>query len=737
MVQGCGLFGDSKKSNTKTKEPTKTTQAAKTTNKPQSNASTKPSIPPVIVETVEPKLEPKEISTKEAHENAIIINAPLNNIQQFFGPMQWVKRSNSYNLAAQSRRIFVYTNDLKKLIHIDLIDDFRNARLDKAQNNLMLSVELKEHKLARYVLSNLLTDPQIEVIKPIEVQSPFHWLSAQQIITWSAQSFQIINIKPDGTLEILYEGASTQLNDVYAHANTLFISQNNSLDLVDQTTHKKTASLSLGRPFQFLGLHNKSLLLGYFDNKDMLYGYQWVNLNETSSQISSLGETHIFESPLSQPVFDETSGFLLGKADSIKIFNTQTQQFLRGTFEDIQSLNTWDLSNNHYILSSNEALFTGQISLDPDAIEHKESIQKLIDKQKNTPLAQIGANKRFNDEYNLIQEHSLYFGSLKREAHLLSSNKLLLLERTQKSQWNAQSTSNLLDDGETILKPVTLNFSDFTHPILKTPIGFFVHSPSTFNVSFISIELNEFIETGINVPHLESWTAIDSEYGPILVTASKRDDKKAKTKYVVQLYLLESPTQFELVHTLKLKTEPLVFALNSESFIVWDGKTASLFDVESFFPSETVQNFLNTTTPDKTKPYTATETLDLSDGIQKAKLTAFRPYGNTGWVLAYSQSEQKPWLVSLSNFADSRPVTDFTLSLSQYWASSFHAEISVLITVSDTGFHFYNVKDLKNPTLHHHWPTQAEWSDISQDDPAICLALKDTNLYCGTPSLSF
>lgn len=743
LLQNCNWFG-SKDSASKSKKPkTATTQkaTANSTKKPDAKTTPKtdpqPTDPPVIIETITPKSEPKEISANEAQENQLQIKAPLTDVRQFFGPMQWVLSQAPYYLTAQSRRVFIYDQDLKPLTHLDLIDDFANARLDIIENNIMVSVELKGHKLARYIISQIQTDPQIEVIKPIEIQTPFLWIDPQHVISWTKQSYQILNIKPDGTLEIIHEGNPAQIDDVLKIQNTLFISHNNSLELLNAVSFKKLASVSIGRPFHFLGQNKNTLLLGYHDQNNDLYGYQWVKLSDDLLQVKKIEDNFIFKDPLHHPVYDNESGFILAERKTsdhkkeLTLFDTKSKNNLRGTFSDINQVSTWHIQNNQYILASLKALHSGQITLDEEALRNKESIQKLIDKQKNTPLAQVGASKRFNDEYNLINESSLQFDHQESQIHLLSGTHLLLLQKNKFDQWSAQSTTNLLNI-DSPLSSFDFNLPSVAQPLLKTPIGFFIYSPTQLSLSFIDVNLNQVIDLPIKVTNLISWTFVDSEYGPLLLISSKKPKAKKNKAYQLEVYLLENTKTFERVHTLDFANEAHVFSFAKDSFVVWDKKNASLYEVNSFFPEDAVESLFNTYDKPKTKPYQASEVIPVTSTALHG-LTAFKPLGQTGWVMAYNPKTSKPWLVSLANLEDSFELQTNSHSLKEYWASSYNPILSVWVQVSANQFSFFNLQNPKTPQAYEPWVKPAKWSDFSPSANQLCLALSDSTLYCGQP----
>jgi hypothetical protein len=107
------------------------------------------------------------------------------------------------------------------------------------------------------------------------------------------------------------------------------------------------------------------------------------------------------------------------------------------------------------------------------------------------------------------------------------------------------------------------------------------------------------------------------------------------------------------------------------------------------------------------------------------------PSFDTLYLLIQSQKQIKIAVLSVFDVNKKAILDDFTLTLGQFYGSTFSKQGRLFILPTEEGTLFFDMTQIMTPKEVAHWPLQSSHADVAGNGESICVALGMEGVYCG------
>lgn len=668
------------------------------------------------------KIQKKDLKVVVAPE--FKVEAPVDVQKRIGGVARFIDADDNYIYLDFPQHFSIYNHQLNLLVSHKI--SYPVVEVKRVEKNNKTYLYLKEETNVLEILE-LKSDPNSHSLSEINsfvVDGNFYWIHPELLVIFLKEKIQFLDFTDPNNIKIINETPVAGVESAFIVKKNLFLSRNGFLDILDLDKFNVTSSVRIGKKFDFLGVvemeGKKKLLLSCLSKENHLQGIQYLQLEDDLSKINDFGEKVVIKDELQDVSVDLTNQIIIGREveepKEIQIYSIPYRRNLRGSLNTESHFLEWKVfGSDLYIVSPKEISIFG-IDLNLGVISQSESIQDFLNQpSQNTPLAQIGAQKKIRDEYALSVKQKLDLMSDSRKVALLNANHLIIVENT-KDETNQKIfvSKNLSQDEFTLSEPTT-SVSTRYDKLLVTSFGLLMHSKLTKEIYFLDTDFSQVKTLPIKVNNLFSWQNFQYEDKEFLALTSF--DKNNNQKYLVSFYELKSPTEINLAHSLSYTQIPFVLYIPETQIIVITNEKMDLYSWDDINQS-------------KSQP-TPEESIDIKALNLDFISIKLSPAKDTLYALTKKKERYVIFVMSLIDIKEHTTLEDFDITPSQFQGSSFSKRGRLFILPSSEGTLFYDMTRLDEVHEVAHWPVPSEYVDLADKGEFICVALGYQGVYCG------
>lgn len=667
---------------------------------------------------------PEKSDLKSAKAPAFTVEAPVDVQKRIGGNARFISADEEFVYLDFPQYFAIYDKALKLLAHNPVAFPVKKVARMVVKDKVYLYLEEENHVFEIFDLQSQTTGDAKQYtlvdVKSFEVDGPFIWVNAKELAVFLKDKIQLLDLSDVNSAKILGNIDLGEVTSGMAFGKYLYLAQPGTLSVIDIETETILSSVRVGKTFGFFGLDKKGskrLLLSILDESGAVTGIQALNLAEDYSGVLDFAETRSLGQPLKESVYDPALALVYGHDANapagLIVYSLAYNLALRGTLADLKDLVSWFVREGVLYLVGGDGVSVNSVLLNEDIIGKHDTIKAAdANAPKAVPLAQVGAEKTVLDEYTL---KSLAVNKLMADSQkvvLLDANHFLTFEQVVGEDSQRIFASENFASDDFTLKEITPDVALSVDRLLPTDFGTLAWSAQNGSIRLIDVNF-KFAVMPITVPELRSWQEVTTKVGELLIVSAKKKDTRAP--YVVQLYLLKSPTETELLSELAYE-KPVVGYRGA------DGKLAVLtpgriefFDIEDPRKPSLIKEG-SVLFADKKYEFLAAKLTPLQDRV----LALFKE-GQSLKILA----------IDLKDFTKRGVMEDFEITRDEFDGASFSRGGQLLILPTEEGTLFYDMKDLKNVREAAHWPLPANYIDVTNAGRYICVALGVQGVYCG------
>jgi hypothetical protein len=661
---------------------------------------------------------------KTAKAPAFTVDAPVDVQKRIGGNARFISADEEFVYLDFPQHFAIYDKALKRLAYNPVAFPVKKVARMAVKDKVYLYLEEENHVFEIFELQSQTTGDAKQYslvdVKSFEVDGPFIWVNAKELAIFLKDKIQLLDLSDVNSAKILGNIDLGEVTSGMAFGKYLYLAQPGILSVIDIETETILSSVRVGKTFGFFGLDKKGgkrLLLSILDESGAVTGIQTLNLAEDYSGVLDFAETRSLGLALKDAVYDPVLELLYGhdaKAPvGLMVYSLAHNLALRGTLADLKDLVSWFVREGSLYLVGGNGVSVNALLLNGDIIDKHNAIKAAdANAPKAVPLAQVGAGKTVLDEYTLnpLAVNKLMADSQK--VVLLDGNHFLTFEQVVGEASQRIFASDNFASDDFMLKEITPDVALSVDRLLPTDFGTLAWSAKDGSIRLIDVNF-KFTLLPITAAELRSWQQITTKMGEVLILSTKKKDVRAP--YAIQLHLLKSPTETELLSELAYE-KPVVGYRGA------DGKLAVLTPgrIEFFDMTDPRQPALlkegAVLFADKKYDFLAAKLTPLQDRV----LALFKEGANL-----------KILVLDLKDFSKRGVLDDFEITRDEFDGASFSRGGQLLILPTEEGTLFYDIKDLKNIREAAHWPLPANYIDVTQAGRYICVALGVQGVYCG------
>ncbi|MBF0104713.1 MAG: hypothetical protein HQM16_05240 [Deltaproteobacteria bacterium] len=452
------------------------------------------------------------------------------------------------------------------------------------------------------------------------------------------------------------------------------------------------------------------------------------------------------------------------KPAAVRLYSIHHHRFLRGTLNREKKLQAWSLDRGQLYLVNDKAITINKITIDSKITELSKTIQNMTDNNASVPLAQIGADKPFRDEYTVDPVMTLDFMADSRKVVLLDKNHFISFENTIDNNSHQIFATTDFDNPNLILKkPLNAGKAKYDR-LLPTSLGVFAYSEQSHKIFFIDIDFTKIEPLPVTVPQLISWHHFSSTDGSEVLAIASKKQNTAETgqPYEIVFYALNSPTDVKIKATLPKDTPPFVYYVPEDQIVVLTKDKMELYDWNVLTgnkqqvpeKAETAKDETETDEdnkpPEKNKPKTGkkkqpeVETAKTSPAVilpdevvtlyeEDMDIVSIKttPALDTVFALIQSKNRYKIFIFDVFNIEKFATLDDFDITVEQFEGSAFSKDGRLFILPSNEGTLFYDVSSIHHISEVAHWSLPSYHAAVADQGKFICVALGYKGIYCG------
>lgn len=724
-----------------------------------------------IIITKKDEINRKKVGKKDlknAEKPQFRVEAPVDVTKRVGGAARMILSDSKYLYLDFPQHFTVYDYDLNFLARIPTAFPVKDVTRVTIRDKTFLYLKEEKDVLSIVELvKEQSEDGEKYSLKDIgsyeELGGPSRWLDETTLLLFLDKKVQFLDLSNFEEAKIISELPIAEVNDAYHAGKYLYLSRNGFLDIINLDDLKILSSLRIGKNFGFLGLSSqkqpKTLKLSLLKNEEVIEGIQTLQLKEDLSAVVEFGNVQFLEKPLKNFFYSSEKKLLLGEEFSeeeknpIRLYSLTHEKFLRGDLSNKTDLMAWSLNGPYAFLVTPLDISIHQIQLNENVIKKAHQLERLMNnRSKQIPLAQIGAQKTFKEEYQLTPVRSIEFMADAHKVALLDENHFIVFENRQNKNIHEIFTATNFMDDNFIQKSPKIADLTFFNKILPTDFGLLTYSQETNKIYFMGIDLQTLSSLPVKARNLISWTNFTSPMGEILITStainnqsslvkraksSKKKTKEAKidssltnspkskrtttlenAKYLIEIHWLKSPTEIETIAQLAYAEKPFVIRNHSNNLIVLTQSGGDFYNMEN--PRKPQLNEFDSI--EFATPY-AIKTV-------KPFLVNYRLF-----TLIEEDDRNKIMIFSINNEKQKVVLSDFEILESHFDGSSFSKGGQLFILPSIEGTLFYDMTSLEekkeDERIVAHWPLPSEYVDIAKSGRFVCVALGAKGVYCG------
>lgn len=707
---------------------------------------------------------------KSAQKTEFRVEAPVDVQKRVGGAARLIQADDEFIYMDFPQHFAVYDKTLKALTHIPVAFPLKRVRrfVIEGKTYLYLSEEndvLEIVELVKNVSEQGETYSLSDVVS-YEVGGRFTWVDAKTLLILLPNKLQFLDFSNFSEVKIINEIPTADVADAYSvdDGKFLYLSRKGFLDVLDGTSDKLVSSLRIGRDFTFLGESKtdgkRNLLLSLSKDDTRLESIQYLRLADDGSGILDFGHALALDKPLKRYSIDFSAGLAVGEEDGkgeknpVRLFSFAEKRFLRGALSTQTNLMAWSAGSSKIYLATPLAISVNAVAVNPAPIAEPAPSGPV-------PLAQIGAVKTVRDEYELVPEKTIEFMADARKVVLLDENHLVVLEyRERQNAHQVFVSADFASEGFAISEPRVAEPTTYDK-LLPTDFGLLAYSQAKKTAYFMGVDMKSLDPLPIKPGEIVSWTNFSSTEGEILLLTVKLDksakavkpapapqkpaakpveppkppafegaealEKKSQPAapelsdgaYAVQIYLLKSPQETELLSQIYFNDKPFVLRSMENEILALTGTGIAFYSVE-----------------DLRKP--ARNDLDKIVFEKPVEFVSIKPFlvNNRVYSLIREDDRYKVFVFSLTDPGEQRAILgDIDVTPDQFEGSSFSKGGQLYIIPTGEGTLFYDMTDLKpveeDKRIAAHWPLTAEYVDVAKSGKFVCVALGAKGVYCG------
>lgn len=711
---------------------------------------------------------------KSAQKPEFRVEAPVDVQKRVGGAARLIRADDEFIYMDFPQYFAVYDKNLNALTHVPIAFPLKKVQRFTVDGKTYLYLSEENDVLEVVELVKSVSEQgeaySLNDVVSYEVGGSFTWVDAKTLLILLPKKLQFLDFSNFSEVKIVNEIPTADVADAYSIENgkSLYLSRKGFLDIMDGASSKLVSSLRIGRDFTFLGESRedgkRDLVLSLSKDDARLEAIQFLRLTDDGSGVMDFGQALTLDKSLRRYSVDLAAGLAVGEEDAkdgagpVRLFSFAEKRFLRGSLSTQTNLMAWSAGSAKIYLATPLAISVNAVSINAAPAPGSADPPRPAP----VPLAQIGAVKTVRDEYELIPEQSIEFMADARKVVLLDENHFVVLEyRARQGIHQLFVSTDFASEGFGLSEPRVAEPTTYDK-LLPTDFGLLAYSQAKRTAYFMDIGMKSLDPMPIKPGEILSWTNFNSTEGEILLVTAKleKSPKGAAAKptpvtkkpaiksveppkppafagaealekkppavpeltsgaYALQIYLLKSPQEMELLSQIYFNDEPFVLRSMENEILALTGSGITFYSIE-----------------DLRKP--ARNDLDKVAFEKPVDFVAVKPFlvNNRVYSLIREDDRYKVLVFSLTDPVKERVILgDIDVTPDQFEGSSFSKGGQLYILPTGEGTLFYDMTDLKpveeDKRIAAHWPLPGEYVDVARSGKFVCVALGAKGVYCG------